>query len=127
MKDDSIEINVRKLLSKNIKRYRLDLHMSQMDLSDNTGLAHNFINEIEQERKWPSSSSIEKLAKALKKEPYQLLVPETKWGMNGTDIFLEELSDSIATVVKEKCDRYIMESSGNESGNNELKKKQKKA
>ena len=122
MENDN-EINVRSLLAKNLKQYRNDMHLSQLDLAASTGLAHNFINNIEHERKWPSGDTIEKLAKALKKEPYQLFVPETKWGIKGAEFFIEELSGSIVTMVKEKCDRYIMDSNVDESDNKNPKKK----
>ena len=123
MEDDGTDFNVRKLLVINIKQYRSDMHMSQLDLANSTGLAHNYINDIEHERKWPSSDTIAKLAKALKKEPYQLFIPEEKWGIKGAEFFIQELSGSIATIVREKCDQYIMDSNDSESNNQKRKQK----
>ena len=104
---DNIEIIIRNTFAMNLKRFRGNLKMSQMDLAAITGISHNFINNIENERKWPSVKTIAKLAKAFNVEPYHFFLPETKWSISGADFFKKELSESIAFVVKEQCDRYI--------------------
>jgi len=107
MKEINTEIGIRNLFAMNLKRFRNDLKMSQLELAAVTGISHNFINNIENERKWPSVKTIAKLVRALNVEPYHFFMPEAKWNIDGADFFKKELSDSIALVVKEQCDRYI--------------------
>ena len=107
MKEDDTGINIKFLFAKNLRRLRNDMNMSQLDLAAITGLSHNYINDIEHEKKWPSYKTIAILAKALKTEPHQFLLAETKWNIKEADLFKEELSGSIAMIVKEHCDRYI--------------------
>ena len=107
------DINIRKIVARNLKQFRSDLNMSQLDLSNVTGLSHNFINNIEHEKKWPSDETITKLAKALKKESYQFFMPETKLYINRTEVLIEELSDSIAFLVREKCENFIIDNGKN--------------
>jgi len=107
MKDSNIEINIRNIFAMNLKRFRNDLKLSQLELAAITGISHNFINNIENERKWPSVKTIAKLVKAFSVEPYHFFLPETKWKINGAELFKRELSDSISLAVKEQCDRYI--------------------
>lgn len=113
MKDNNII--TRSLFAKNLKQFRNDLNISQMDLADITELSHNYINDLEHEKKWPSFKTIVNLAEALKIEPYQLLMPESKLKINDAEFLIEELTYAIAFMVKEKCDRYIISSNKNES------------
>ena len=114
-KKDIIEILIRKTFAKNLKRLREDKHMSQMDLADITGLSHNFINEIENEKKWPSVETIAKLVKALSVEPYRLFLPEPKLDVSNVEILQEEITGSITTAVREKINFYIKNSIINET------------
>ena len=86
------------------------IHKSQLDLAADTGLAHNFINDIETGKKFVSAATIAKLATALKVEPYQFFLPERLWNARGEDIFTEEFTDSLTMLVRNHCSRY---SSGN--------------
>ena len=98
---------IRNLFAKNLKRLRGILNMSQMDLSDITGLAHNFINDIENEKKFVSDDTIAKFSIALKVEPYKFFLPETKWNTQDEDILTDDFYDSIGMVVKEFCINYV--------------------
>ena len=91
--------------------------MSQLGLAENAGLTHNFINDIENGKKWVSAETIGKLAFALKAEPYQFFLSESKWNEQGAEIFslyLDDFTDSVAKVVKEYRCRYLAERSGDE-------------
>jgi len=111
MKDINTEISIRNLFAMNLKRFRNNLKLSQLELAAISGISHNFINNIENERKWPSVKTMAKLVEALNVEPYHFFMPETKWKINGADFFKKELSDSIALLVEEQCDRYIKKES----------------
>jgi transcriptional regulator with XRE-family HTH domain len=100
-------IYVRNLFAKNLKRFRDLLKISQMDLAAASGLAHNFINDIENEKKFVSDETIAKLAKALKVEPYKFFLPGAKVNTQGEDIIAEDFSDSIGKMIKEYCNVYF--------------------
>jgi len=98
---------VRNLFAKNLKRFRDLLKISQLDLAAAAGLAHNFINDIENGKKFVSDETISKLAKALKVEPYKFFLPLGKLNSQGEDIFAEDFSDAIGIMIKEYCNRYF--------------------
>jgi transcriptional regulator with XRE-family HTH domain len=88
--------------------------MSQLALAENAGLTHNFINDIENGKKWVSAETIGKLASALKAEPYQFFISESKWNNQGAEIFslyLDDFSNSVTKMVKDYRFRYLAESS----------------
>jgi len=58
---DGRKISIRNLFSKNLKRLRNGANLSQLDLAAITGLSHNYINDLEHEKKWPSDKTISKL------------------------------------------------------------------
>ena len=66
---------MRKWLSLNIKSRRRDLGISQEKLAETADLSAQTVNDIEGCRMWVSDKTIVKLARALKVEAYQLLVP----------------------------------------------------
>jgi len=98
---------IRHLFAKNIKRYRELAKISQMDLAVASGLAHNFINDIENEKKFVSDETIAKLAKALGVEPYKFFLPLAKLSAHGDEIIAEDFSESIGVIVKEYCSNYF--------------------
>ena len=69
---------IRTILSKNIKKYRENLHYTQEKLAERAGLSAQTLNDIEGCRRWVSAKTITKLAKALSIQEYQLLLPEEK-------------------------------------------------
>ena len=110
-------INIRSLFSRNLRRLRSVANMSQLALAETAGLTHNFINDIENGKKWVSAETIGKLAFALKAEPYQFFISESKWNDQGAEIFslyLDDFTDSIAKVVKDYRFRYLAENDGEE-------------
>ena len=112
MKETMKGINIRSLFSRNLRRLRTVANMSQLTLAENADLTHNFINDIENGKKWVSAETIGKLAFALKAEPYQFFISESKWNDHGAEIFslyLDDFTDSVAKVVKEYRCRYLAE------------------
>jgi len=98
---------VRSLFAKNLRRFRILLKISQMDLAALSGLAHNFINDIENEKKFVSDDTIAKLSIALNVEPYKFFLPVTKMNTQGEDIIAEDFSESIGILIKEYCNSYF--------------------
>jgi transcriptional regulator with XRE-family HTH domain len=100
------EKHIHNLISGNIKRLRSLQNFSQLDLSVNTGLTHNFINDIENCKKGISARSLAKLSNALNVEPHQFFLPE---GMHSSDmmIYVKDFNDSLQKVVSDLTEQYL--------------------
>ncbi|MCL2319215.1 MAG: helix-turn-helix domain-containing protein [Treponema sp.] len=110
MKETMQGINIRSLFSRNLKRLRTMANLSQMNLAANAGLTHNFINDIENGKKWVSPETIAKLATALRAEPYQFFLADPKWNNQGAEIFslyLNDFQDSFEKMVDDYRNRFI--------------------
>ena len=70
-------VDLRKILSMNIKRHRELLGISQEKLAEIAGISANMVKDIEGCRTWVSDKTLINLASALKTEIYRLLVPGT--------------------------------------------------
>jgi len=99
---------IHQLISKNIKRLRSLLNISQLSLSQETGLTHNFINDIENCKKGVSARTLAKLSAALDVEPYQFFLPE-KLTNNEVMVYVKDFNDSLQKVVKELTQQYLYE------------------
>ena len=112
MKESIAGINIRSLFSRNLKRLRHIANITQVRLAEDAGLAHNFINDIENGKKWVSAETIAKLALALKAEPYQFFISESQWNDPGAEIFslyLDDFSNTLSKMVSEYRSRYLAE------------------
>ena len=103
-------VSIRTLFSRNLRRLRTIASMSQLALAENAGLTHNFINDIENGKKWVSAETIGKLAFALKAEPHQFFISESKWNDQGAEIFslyLDDFTDSVSKLTRDYRNRYL--------------------
>jgi transcriptional regulator with XRE-family HTH domain len=100
------EAGIRLLFAKNLKRLRETRRISQLNLSGMTGLAHNFINEIENCNKWISAETIAKFSRALDVEPYRFFLPESRWDEPDIKTYLDDVADSLQKTVNEAVSRY---------------------
>jgi transcriptional regulator with XRE-family HTH domain len=110
MKEAKTSSSIKNLFGRNLKRLRSIANISQVNLAAKAELAHNFINDIESGKKWVSAETIEKLSLALKAEPYQFFLSDSKWSSQGTEIFslyLDDFSDSMDKMVKDYRRRYL--------------------
>ena len=110
MKDTINGISIRSLFARNVKRLRMMANLSQVNLAVETGLTHNFINDIENGKKWVSPESIAKLAMALRAEPYQFFIADPRYNSQGAEMFsiyLDNFEDSCAKMIKEFRSRYL--------------------
>ncbi|MDR1143532.1 MAG: helix-turn-helix domain-containing protein [Spirochaetaceae bacterium] len=103
--------DIRKIFGANLKLFRTRKGLSQLALSAKSGLAHNFVNDIENRKKWVSPETIAKLAAVLDVEPYQLLMANPLDGKQTKRIhvYLDELKDSFNEVVGEIKASYLMQ------------------
>jgi len=66
--------DLRKILSQNIKSIRQTLHISQANLAEYAGISLPYLADIERCRTWVSDKTLQNLANALNKEPWELLI-----------------------------------------------------
>ena len=89
---DDNEKECRELLSRNIKRFRNRLGLSQLHLALELGLSTTFLSDIETGKKWVSAFTLAQIAKALKIDVYELFKPE------------KDISDDISEAVARYLD-----------------------
>jgi len=105
-------ITVRSLFARNLRRLRNNAKLSQVNLAARADLTHNFINDIENGKKWVSPETIGKLAVALKAEPYQFFLSDSKWNNQGAEMFaiyLRDFQDSFEKLTREYRSRFLAE------------------
>jgi transcriptional regulator with XRE-family HTH domain len=107
------EEDIRLLVSKNLKRIRDLQNISQLGLALKSGLAHNFINDIENGKKGISCKSLAKLSTALRVEPFQFFLPESVPD-DGFSGYAHALNDSFQKAVGTVMSYYLPEKSGKE-------------
>jgi len=103
-------INIQALFSRNLKRLRNSAHLSQIGLAAEADLAHNFINDIENGKKWVSAETIGKLSKALKAEPYEFFLSDSKWNTQVSEMFslyLDDIEKTQAKMLAEYRNRFL--------------------
>ena len=97
MKKKITEDDIRLLISRNLRRFRILRGFSQSSLAEAVGLSANFINEVENCIKSASLETIAKIATALKVEPHQFFMPEEHAGE--TQIYLNAFKEDIQRYV----------------------------
>jgi transcriptional regulator with XRE-family HTH domain len=116
------EKDCRDLLSKNIKRYRNRIGLSQLNLALELGISTTFLSDIETGKKWVSAQTLSRLAKALKIEIYELFKPEqnirddvsaaiAKYLSDVDDALIKSIEEAVRPAVKKsitKMRRYYI-------------------
>jgi transcriptional regulator with XRE-family HTH domain len=104
------EQDIRRLFSLNLKRHRTRLNLSQLALAEKADLTHNFINDIENGKKWVSPKTMAKLADALGITPHELFLPKPRLTRDEADSlsnYIDDFSDSLIRSVRELKARYL--------------------
>jgi transcriptional regulator with XRE-family HTH domain len=78
----------RKLLAKNMKKYRQILGISQMSLAEKVGCSTTLIGNIEINKRFPSADNINRIARALE--------------VKVADLFSEEEPESMKVLVSKR-------------------------
>jgi len=105
------EKDCRALLSRNIKRFRSRLGLSQFHLAVELGLSTTFISDIETGKKWVSALTLSQIAKALKIDVFELFKPEKNARDNGStqiaryfddidEAFIKSIEEAVRPAVK---------------------------
>ena len=102
---------LRRTLSNNIRSFRKDLHLTQEQLAENADISLSYLADIEHCKTWISDRTLMRLAKALHRQPFELLVEsgadsETTNIRAISDILHGEKKELIKTV-SDICDRTI--------------------
>jgi transcriptional regulator with XRE-family HTH domain len=90
----------RELLSKNIKRFRNRLGLSQLDLALELEMSTTFLSDIETGKKWVSAKTLAQIARALKIEVFELFRPEEKPEQDISAAVLKYLDDVDDAIIK---------------------------
>ena len=106
MAENINEKHVRNLVSRNLRRLRSLQNISQLNLALNTGLTHNFINDIENCKKGISGKTLAKLANALDAKPHQFFLPDELVN-NAMKIYVNDFNDSLHKIVKALTSQYV--------------------
>lgn len=94
-------VDLRKVLSLNIKKQRGLLGISQEKLAEKADISANMIKDIEGCRTWVSDKTLLKLAAALKTDIYRLFVPATVYE---DEIYKTTLHDLVSILKRIKKD-----------------------
>jgi transcriptional regulator with XRE-family HTH domain len=71
-------MDIRDLFAANLRRLRHDLELSQDDLAYEAEVSRSYLSQIEKGSFYASLKIIERLARALKVDPSELLKPPTR-------------------------------------------------
>ncbi len=95
-------MDLRSVFIANIKKYRKNLNLSQMNLADKVGTSTSYIGEIEIGKKFPSIEMIQKIADALNISPFKLFMSEDDlYKKQFSKKESEKLIQEISKTVKE--------------------------
>lgn len=103
------EYEIRDVFSRNVRALREKKGLSQMALAEKSSLATNFINDIENGKKWFSPATLAKLCTALNVKPYKMFL---EFGIDGAQHnelmsqFCAELSDELISTIRMVSTRY---------------------
>ena len=106
MKERISEEYVRQLVSMNLRRLRNLQNLSQMSLALGAGVAHNFINDVENCKKGISVKTLAKLSAALNVEPYQFFLPDNM-SDDTVNLYVYDFNDSLQKMVKDLTAQYV--------------------
>jgi transcriptional regulator with XRE-family HTH domain len=97
------------ILGSNIKLYRKNVKMTQVALAQKAGVSINFINDLEAKKKWPSFSTLVKLAEVFRVDVYELLMPPDVFPGSLVGI-VKKYTDTIHAALEQTQLEFIQDS-----------------
>jgi transcriptional regulator with XRE-family HTH domain len=91
---------VKPLFAANLTRLRQEAGLSQKRLAELAGLTHNFINDLENMKKWASYKTIDQLSEALEVEPVLFFIDPDRWDNDEDAPFLAILDQLNKNINK---------------------------
>ncbi|MDR1839713.1 MAG: helix-turn-helix domain-containing protein [Treponema sp.] len=98
---------VKELLALNIKVLRKKCDFSQEKLAEAANLSAQSISDIEGCRTWVSDKALERLAKALNVDIFQLFMPPDEDNGNNSEVFLYNQLMKLRITMKEDIDKRL--------------------
>jgi transcriptional regulator with XRE-family HTH domain len=105
------EAEVRTVLGRNLKRLRAAKNLSQLSLALRAGVTHNFINDIENGKKWLSPKTLASLATVLETKPLEFFAQETALPGQEAAVLAKRLDSFAGDVlrwVENVKDHYLL-------------------
>ena len=91
-------IKLSEILANNMRKHRKELGYTQAMLAEKCELSLNYIQYIENRKRFPSEEVMEKIAIALNIEPYQLFLVNDTWKSHLLDKVNEAVSQAFEEV-----------------------------
>jgi len=98
---------VKRLLALNIKALRKRSGLSQEKLAEAANLSAQSISDIEGCRTWVSDKTLERLAKTLNVNIFQLFMPPNEDDENNSETFLYNRLMKLRATMKEDVDKRL--------------------
>jgi len=92
-------VDLRKILSKNLKLLRDQRSLSQMELAEKANISIPFLSNIERSNKWPYPDTLVKLACALDVEVYMLFLENPPELPDNTQAALAKFKKDITVAL----------------------------
>jgi len=105
--------DLRKILSENIRKNRISLHISQAKLAESADISVSHMLDIEYCKTWVSEKTLSQIAHALNMEAYELLIPqnverkEEAGNKNKTLQLTSELIKDKRKILRKKVDETM--------------------
>jgi transcriptional regulator with XRE-family HTH domain len=107
-----------KIFVYNMKKYRKKRQISQMKLAEMLNTSTSYIGEIEITNRVPSMAMVERIAKALKIEPFRLFVDDkarkgtitrknSQYLDNLTSVERQDMSENLNSLITNVIDKYL--------------------
>lgn len=92
-------------LSRNLKNLRKG-KFTQEELAEAAGISSQMVNNIEGQRRWPSETTLVKIADALCIDVYQLFVP-TPDESSQTQALYKAVSDKLINIIRKSVNETL--------------------
>ena len=100
-------VSIREILALNLKEYRRKNGLTQEKLAEKAGISANYLSMVEISRKFPTPEMLDRLARALNIQTFQLFDPATT--PDGALLHLEQaIIDNIETVLRKTIKQDII-------------------
>ena len=100
-------VSIREILALNLKEYRRKSGLTQEKLAEKAGISANYLSMVEISRKFPTPEMLDRLARTLNIQTFQLFDPSTT--PNGALLHLEQtIIENIEKVVKTTIKQEIV-------------------
>lgn len=97
-------IEIKKVFTTNLKKYRLLNNMTQTELAIAADLSVGFLCDLESGKKWGTLETMAKLATALHIKPYQLLMPDEN---KNSEVNIHEDLHQLSHNLKQTIDNQV--------------------